>query len=223
MKYLICIIALLNLNCVNKHELKPTKNIDQVIVSFNLKNSDLLTCEILNNTKDTLVTIIDPFYIEGNNTTSTHVWVWSKNKFSTPSIVYFQKLNEKINFDADGEYKIYFKDFPNLLVLTPFTKIRANLKLSKEFADLFSKADYKFFGGIVYAFKTELDNNVKITGTEVFERYQRKLTFSTELTIQPITFNILEKMLNNEQNNNDLEVTSLIWKNFINKASSENN
>lgn len=161
---------------------------------------------IKNNSKDTLLTLLEPFIICGLN----------QEKFSypisafSPNIVYVFK--EKISFWGDGSFEYLFSNFPKICIINPFKSIYIILHSPSKIPE-----GYITNGFIKYCLKSNLDSNLVDFKPEIANEYNKSLITKDTIIANLYTLSSIKDSLlfyKSAEQNHDLKFSKVIWMTF---------
>jgi hypothetical protein len=210
------LLSLLFINCsTNRFNNYKSNEFDSIYVNSKLifdsiQSSGYVEIVICNFTKDSLIFLPNPFFTENNIFDSTFTSVSSTYGFSTPNIIYFIDESKRIQFDADGEYKPFFRSFPEIYTVNPIDSIVMNVQIPTVVISNLNKEQLDYFGVIVYGSKKVADSLYRGIELNMREKHEHQNKYNFENQIKPLSPESFQPLLTNNSDENEV-ISNYIW------------
>ncbi len=158
---------------------------DTSSVTLKIFYNDTLKCEVNNNSIDTILLLLNPFIIQGDNcfSKSVHIWVGTGERYTCPNIFYYSKKGERINFIGDGEYEPNFCKIPDLLRIDPGENTILFYKIEGKYHKIFNECEMQFQVMLNFAYKKEFDSLISYYKDTLKNEYLSAINYSSDCNI----------------------------------------
>lgn len=163
-------------------------------------NYDYITVTLKNISTDTLLSVIEPFSLDGLFLDVQFVIGPISSYFRPNEIYFYPKVD--IRLEGRGEYPLRFLSIPKIVIIKPNSDLNINVYLNEEYKQFLFPLDWKLYCCIRYTEKNIMDSIIYSKYPSLICEYKKSLIDDDEIELWGIKNDTLFKNYNRDNDRN---------------------